>query len=192
MPFSPQPIEEKPYNKCINCEHIGKICDGPNFLAMSIERWAEWCKTRKNYLDWTNEELSEKSRIAKTTVDKILSGHSKDIRITTMQQMTRALVNGSWGKYPCSMAIGADTDEVLHEKCTQLASKVIYLKEQIAFKEKQMESKDELLRENLSFFKRKNKIITVLAVLLGIFVAIVIAALVADVMLPNVGFFWKA
>lgn len=192
MPFSPQTIEEKPYNKCINCEHIGKTCDGPNFLAMSIERWAEWCKIRKNYLDWTNEELSEKSGIAKATVDKILSGHSKDIRITTMQQMTRTLVNGSWGKYPCSMAIGVDTDEVLREKCNQLASKVIYLKEQISFTEKQLESKDELLRENFSFFKRKNKIITVLATLLGIFVSIVIAALVADAMLPNVGFFWKA
>ena len=101
MPFSPQTLEEKPYNICISCPKIGQSCDGPNFLAMSVERWCEWCRFRKEYLGWKNGTLAEKAGVAKISVDRIMKGDVKDLRITTMQAVTKALVNGSWGQSPC-------------------------------------------------------------------------------------------
>ena len=101
MPFSPETLEEKPYNICISCPKIGQSCDGPNFLAMSVERWCEWCKLRKEYLGWKNSTLAEKAGVAKISVDRIMKGDVKDLRITTMQAVTKALVNGSWGQSPC-------------------------------------------------------------------------------------------
>ena len=101
MPFSPETLEEKPYNICISCPKIGQTCDGPNFLAMSIERFCEWCRLRRDYLGWKNQLVADKANVSKVSVDRIMTGDSKDLRITTMQAVARALVNGVWGHSPC-------------------------------------------------------------------------------------------
>jgi len=168
MPFSPQTLEEKPYNLCINCVHIGKRCDGPNFLAMEIERWCEWCKLRKKHLGWSSDYVADRASVSKVSVDRIMAGNVKDLRISTMQAVTKALVNGTWGQYPCVMAAtGMDESEAATKQCEKLyneidklkadhkaeieamridhAQKINFLKEQVKFKEEQMLAKDKLL-----------------------------------------------
>lgn len=214
MSFAPQHFEEKPYNACIDCVHIGKRCDGPNFLAMSTERWCEWCHLRKEYLDWTNAKVAEISGVALVTVNRVMSGNVKDLRISTMQSITKALVNGTWGQYPCVMGetetVYVDNPELL-EKCQQLQAtidslnrehqmnqtihdsdkqKVEYLKEQVKFKEEQMIKKDKILEENYGFIKRKNRVIAILSTFLAIAVVVIMAALVVDRLDSSKGFFW--
>ncbi len=167
MPFSLRTIEDKPYNMCINCIHIGKRCDGPNFLAMEIERWCEWCKLRKEYLGWTNSHIAEVAEVSKISVDRIMSANVKDLRISTMQAVTKMLVNGSWGQYPCAMAAtGTDSAESaaqcvkLQEEIDRLKAQhkaeleamhaetermINFLTKQVQFKEEQMRAKDKLL-----------------------------------------------
>ena len=123
MPFSPQTLEEKPYNLCLNCAHIGKRCDGPNFLAMDTERWCEWCRLRKEYLGWTNARIADGAGVSKISVDRVMSGNVKDLRISTMQSITRVLVNGTWGQYPCAMA-GVSEPEVIYVDNPSLVEKV--------------------------------------------------------------------
>lgn len=101
MPFSTETLEEKPYNICISCPKIGQTCDGPNFLAMTVERWCEWCHLRRDHLNWKNQTIADKAGVSKISVDRIMAGDVKDLRITTMQAVTKALVNGVWGKSPC-------------------------------------------------------------------------------------------
>ena len=101
MPFSPETLEEKPYNICISCPKLGQTCDGPNFLAMSIDRFCEWCRLRRDYLGWKNQLVADKACVSKISVDRIMAGDSKDLRITTMQAVAKALVNGVWGQSPC-------------------------------------------------------------------------------------------
>ena len=101
MPFSPETLEEKPYNICISCPKIGQTCDGPNFLAMPIEQFCEWCRLRRDYLGWKNQFVADKASVSKVSGDRIMAGDSKDLRITTMQAVARALVNGVWGHSPC-------------------------------------------------------------------------------------------
>lgn len=214
MPFSPKSLEEKPYNACLNCAHIGKKCDGPNFLAMSIERWCEWCRLRKEYLGWTNAHVADLAEISKVSVDRAMSGNVKDLRISTMQAITRALVNGTWGQYPCAMAEMNDAQTVYvdnpvlveraehadHE-CKRLQEtldsiraddqrKIEFLKEQVKFKEEQMKEKDKLLAERYQFLKRKDKVILTLSILLSICVLLIITALIVDRMNSGIGFFW--
>ena len=110
MPFSPETLEEKPYNICISCPRIGQSCDGPNFLAMSVERWCEWCHLRKDYLGWRSSVLAEKAGVSKISVDRIMSCDVKDLRITTMQAVTKALVNGSWGQSPCVLVTESEKE----------------------------------------------------------------------------------
>ena len=108
-------MPEKPYDRCLNCPNLGVRCDGPNFLAMTIDRWIEWCRKRKDFLGWTNYVVSCESDVPESTVNRILSGASKDIRVTTMQAITKALINGTWGQYPC-----ADPNSNAAEECERL------------------------------------------------------------------------
>ena len=202
--YSPHTYEEKPYNQCLSCIHIGKKCDGPNFLAMTTERWCEWVRLRKEYLDWTNAQIAEQAEVSKVSVDRIMSGNIKDIRTTTMQAVTKALVNGSWGQYPCALAAIETTTEtdnsVLINECENLRKalaneqdsskrKVDFLKEQVSFIEKQLEAKDEQLHERYNFIKRKDRIITILSVILGVLVTAVIGVLIFDLMNGHFGYF---
>ncbi len=136
-PFSIKSFEEKPYNTCINCIHIGKHCDGPNFLAMSIERWCEWCKLRKQYLKFKNAYIAEEADVAEVTVDRIMSGHAKDLRFTTIQAVTKVLVNGSWGQNPCAMASVSDLQTVYVEN-PDSQKKIEALQEQVRIKDQQI------------------------------------------------------
>lgn len=118
MSLSPQIVEEKPYNRCLNCANIGKKCDGPNFLAMSAERRSEWMRLRKEYLHsmepdkWTNSYIAEAAGVSKVTVSRVLSGDMKDIRISTIEAVLKVLVNGSWGQYPCAMESAPEAEVV--------------------------------------------------------------------------------
>lgn len=219
MTFSIKNFEERPYDTCLGCVHIGKNCDGPNFLAMTTERWCEWCRLRKEYLGWTNSHVAEIAGVSKISIDRIMSGNVKDLRTTTMQAVTKALVNGSWGQYPCAMVANTDKEEIyvdnpaLVAECERLQRtldnliadhkkemeeihaseqrKVDFLREQINVKDKQIEEEKEILSERYKIIKVKDRAIAILAVLLGISLTAIIGALVADVFNPEVGFFWK-
>ena len=185
MPFSPETLEEKPYNICISCPKIGQTCDGPNFLAMPIDRFCEWCRLRRDYLGWKNQFVADKAGVSKVSVDRIMTGDSKDLRITTMQAVARALVNGSWGQYPCALV--AETEKevlvdnpVIVAQCQHLLNtldtltaeykaeraafqeetqrKINFLREQIAFKERQMDAKDKQIELLHSLIQRKENI----------------------------------
>lgn len=175
MPFSPETLEEKPYNICISCPKLGQICDGPNFLAMSVDRWCEWCHLRRDHLKWKNQTIADKAGVSKISVDRIMAGDVKDLRITTMQAVTRALVNGSWGQSPCVLVTESEKEiyvdnPVIVAQCQHLQAtldtlsedykkemaavraeaqkKIDFLREQIAIKDKQIEWMHSIIAHN--------------------------------------------
>lgn len=196
MPFSPETLEEKPYNRCIKCPHIGVRCDGPNFLAMSPDRRSEWCRIRKEYLGFTNLYIAEQGGISEMSVARFMSGNNKDMRISTLVEIFRVLVNGTWGQYPCAMAEDQEPKDCASCKRIQDAQsdsqkKIDFLRQQVAFKEEQMRIKDKQLAERTDFLRRKDRINVILSVLLGISVLAIIAALAIDAANPDLGFFWR-
>ncbi len=168
MPYSPKTYEEKPYNRCIDCIYIGKDCDGPNFLAMSIERWCEWCRFRKDYIRLTNAEIAERAELSEATVKKIIAGNTSGLLVDTMQRVTRVLVNGTWGQYPCAMAAQGDPEELqaAAEECERLKNdiatvradeqrKIDHLKEQIRYNERLLQDRYEFLKQKDSIIERR-------------------------------------
>ena len=135
MPFSPETLEEKPYNICISCSRIGQTCDGPNFLAMSVERFCEWCRLRRDYLGWKNQFVADEACVSRISVDRIMTGDSKDLRITTMQAVAKALVNGVWGQSPCVLVTENEKEiyvdnPVILAQCQHLQNSLDTLTEQ--------------------------------------------------------------
>lgn len=163
MPFSPETLEEKPYNICISCPKLGQTCDGPNFLAMSVERWCEWCRFRKDFLGWKNSYIAEKAGVSKMSVDRIMAGDVKDLRITTMQAVTRALVNGTWGQSPCVLVTETEKEiyvdnPVIVAQCQHLQNSLDKLSEdyraELAYVREEAQNKINFLRDQVAIKDR--------------------------------------
>lgn len=168
MPFSPETLEEKPYNICISCPKIGQICDGPNFLAMPIERFCEWCRLRRDYLGWKNQFVADKASVSKVSVDRIMAGDSKDLRITTMQAVAKALVNGVWGHSPCVLVTETEKEiyvdnPVIVAQCQHLQNTLEALsedyKKEMDYVREEAQKKIDFLMEQV---KKKDRHIDVL------------------------------
>lgn len=138
---------DKPYNRCITCGKIGVNCDGPNFLAMSGDRWMEWVKLRKEYLGWSNADIADQSQVSKTTVDRIFSGHGGDLRISTMEAITKALVNGTWGQFPCADPGGDLSSEYL-KTIEEQKEKIASLYEEITAAHAERRSQEAYVNES--------------------------------------------
>ncbi len=206
MPFTPETIAVKPYNKCIKCDYLGTKCDGPNVIAMSKERYCEWCRQLKEERGWSNAKLAEVSGISKATIDKMMTNRITGLNGETISTVTCALVygyacpDGNWGKFPCAMEAPEESPEDC-PKCAEFQrqletqtkgdrEKIDYLKDQIKFKEGQMLSKDKLLDERADFLRRKDRAIVTLSALLAIAVIMIFGAILIDMFNPNIGFFW--
>ena len=213
MPFTPETIAVKPYNQCIKCDYLGTKCDGPNVIAMSKDRYCEWCRQLKEERGWSNAKLAEVSGVSKATIDKMMTNRITGLNGETISSVTCALVygyaepEGNWGRFPCAMVApntapdGCPKCEELRKQMeTQLSSdreKIDHLKKQVSFaesqlmeKDKQICSKDDRLKERASFMRQKDRVITILSVLLGLSVLLIIGALLIDLFNPNIGFFW--
>ena len=173
MPFSPETLEEKPYNICISCSRIGQTCDGPNFLAMSVERWCEWCHLRRDFLGWKNQTIADKSGISKISIDRIMAGDVKDLRISTMQAVSQALVNGTWGQSPCVLVTETEKEiyvdnPAIIAQCKHLQNTLDTLsadyKAELAIIREEAREKVEFLREQIAI---KDKHIGLLYTLLN-------------------------
>ena len=139
---------------------------------------------RRDYLGWKNQLVADKAGVSKISVDRIMTGDSKDLRITTMQAVARALLNGVWGQSPCVLVAEAEKDTqvdnpVIVAQCQHLQNtldtltaeykaeraafreeaqrKIDFLREQIAFKERQMDAKDKQIELLHSLLSRKDQ-----------------------------------
>lgn len=206
MPFTPETIAVKPYNQCIKCDYLGTKCDGPNVIAMSKERFCEWCRQLKEERGWSNAKLAEVAEVSKATIDKMMTNRVAGLNGETISTVTCALIyghacpDGNWGKFPCAMVAPDDTPNEC-PKCADLRlqleqqtkndrEKIDFLKQQVAFKEEQMLTKDKHLEQRADFIYRKDRIIAIMAVLLGISVLLILTAVFVDMFNPNVGFFF--
>lgn len=165
MSYSPQTYEEKPYNRCIDCVYIGKECDGPNFLAMSIDRWCEWCRFRKDYIHLTNAEIAERAEVSEATVKKIIAGNTSGLLVDTMQRVTKVLVNGTWGQYPCAMAAHGEPEELkaAAEECKRLRDSIADIRSDAQRKidhlKAQIDQQNRFLQDRYEFLKQKDSVI---------------------------------
>lgn len=211
MPASPA-THEKPYNRCIDCNHIGVRCDGPDFLAMEIPRLCEWSRLRKDHLHrndpkWTNAYIAEESKVSKTTVDRFFTGKLEDLNFTTAARIIRVLINGTWGQYPCAMAADQESPDhtAVVEQCRQLQTALDSIgehhraeinairaesQETITLLKNGVAQRDKLLNERYDFLKMKDRAIAALSILLSVAVVAIIAALVVDRLNTDIGFFW--
>jgi transcriptional regulator with XRE-family HTH domain len=94
------------FDRCIGCERLGKDCV-PNLMALSFPDLMNWWKKRQALLDWTNQELADKSGIPVGTINRIRKGED-DPRYSTMRSIIHALMGGHTAEFPCQKKLDAE------------------------------------------------------------------------------------
>ena len=199
--------EEKSFNKCLKCQFLSNGCSGPNMTAMSPERVCEFLQLRRLLLGYTYKKTATLSNLSEITVKRYLTNKVKDPSFLVIQALSHALVCDLDGPSPCPIHLFPDEAEqaaackaaqdALAQKEKEFErelenerKKVSYLLEQIKFDESQMNVMDKVIDDRASFMKRKDRYIFHLALLLGLSVAVIIGALIVDILNPDVGFFF--
>lgn len=177
------------YLECLSCPKLGVSCDGPNFVAMTAHELIEWCKERKKRLGMSNAKLSELSGMPKGTIDRLFAGTHADFKYETMRPLVRVLVGGEWNGNPCPNP-DAHVEEELHkieDENAKLKDAVQHHKEDInAVKAEYLET----IRFLRGQVKDKKIAVVTLSIVLGLSLAAVFGFLIADILNPNIGFFW--
>lgn len=104
-------VTDKPYNRCLSCDHRKVRCDGPRTSAMSLQRWCEYMRDMKDLNGQTNAEIAEKSGVSIRRIEKIMSlSCETDIMRETARAIEDAII-GSSNQYPCYLAFEAAAPE---------------------------------------------------------------------------------
>lgn len=168
------------FEKCIKCEHLGKMCI-PNVFIMPVGEMKEWQKKLKAHKKITNAELSELSGVPKGTIDGHFAAksHAVDVNYSTFAPIFCALVECEDTEMDCAVE---NTHGITEEDLQNLKDDY---QEQIDFLKEQLEKSQDIADA------RKNLVMT-LGSFLFITLVLIIGALIVDRLDPNLGFFWRS
>ena len=89
------------FEKCIKCERLGQSC-APNLMVLPFQDLIQWCTKRQKYLEWTNQELADRSTVPVGTINRIKAGNYADCKYTTIRNILIALMGGTTDEFPCA------------------------------------------------------------------------------------------
>lgn len=154
--------------KCKDCKRSETGCL-KYISSLSPEDLRDWCLRRKNALLLTNQNIADIANISKRTVDRFFAADVHDFRFSSVQPIIYALLQ--------------DFDCRVNSTQTMLEAERANMKIQNLEQQLKTEKRD------LVFAR---KYIVILSVTLAIAAAVIVAALVFDMLHADKGFFWLA
>ena len=109
------------FERCIKCERIGQDCV-PHLLSLPWGELLDFWKKRQAFLGWSNQVLSDKSKIPVGTINRIKAGED-DARYSTMRSIIHALLGGYSVEFPCQKKLDQEFAhfETLETQCKELS-----------------------------------------------------------------------
>ena len=92
------------FEKCIKCDRLGESCV-PNLMLLPFADLIQWCGKRQKYLDWTNPQLADKSKVPLGTITRIKGGKYTDAMYLNIKSILIALIGGTNNEFPCNELI---------------------------------------------------------------------------------------
>lgn len=94
-------LTDKPYYKCLTCQHRTENQCGPRTSLMTLLEWSELMRAMKEANKLTNAEIERRSGISVKTIEKIMAlSYDQDIMRDTARRIEEAIM-GSSDKFPC-------------------------------------------------------------------------------------------
>ena len=180
------------FERCVDCEKMGKTCGGPDFYLMQADELIAWCKRRKEYLRLSNAKIAEAANMSRGTVDNLFANTHADFRYETIRPVLQVLISKTGVQDPCGATGDAEAARI-KEEYERLQRENEQLKKELERERAQHEQDKGYLREQLKSLQvlvrtRKHIIYFLFAALMVILCAI-IGVLIWDKMNPNIGWF---
>lgn len=111
------------FEKCIKCERLGTSC-APNLMVLPFLDLMQWCTKRQKYLEWTNQELADRSTVPVGTINRIKAGNYMDCKYTTIRNILIALMGGTTDEFPCTEQVDKELQqlEALEKQAAKLSA----------------------------------------------------------------------
>lgn len=101
-------FSEKPYNRCLSCQHRKVRCDGPRTSGLELARWCEYMRDMKEVNGLTNAYIAAEADVSVKTVERLMALNSdQDILRDTARRIENVII-GSTSTYPCYLAFEAE------------------------------------------------------------------------------------
>lgn len=110
------------FEKCIKCTRMGESCV-PNLMLLPFPDLMQWCTKRQKYLEWTNQTLADKSKVAVGTINRIKAGDYLDCKYSTIRNLLLALIGGTTDEFACTELVERELQqkELFEQQATRLA-----------------------------------------------------------------------
>jgi hypothetical protein len=110
------------FEKCIACNRIGESCV-PNLMLLSFPELLKWCAKRQKHLDWTNNDLADKSKVPVSTINRIKGGDYLDCKYSTIKNILITLIGGTSDEFSCTEQVEREMKqkEQLEQQAAQFA-----------------------------------------------------------------------
>ena len=140
------------FDKCIQCNRMGESCV-PNLMLLPFSELMQWCGKRQKYLGWTNQVLSDKSKVPFGTINRIKAGEYDDCKYSTIQNVLITLIGGTRDEFSCTAQVEKELQQMeLLEK--QAAKLELTEKENAALKE-HLDKIDEQHRQDIRAIRQE-------------------------------------
>ena len=131
------------FEKCITCHKIGVSCV-PNLMLLPFEDLLVWWDKRQKYLEWSKQDLADRSNVPIGTIKRIKAGEHPDCRYSTIKSILITLIGGTTDEFACSDRLESDLKEI--ERLKEHADKLSFVEQENAE-----------LKETLRHIEEKNR-----------------------------------
>lgn len=115
------------FEKCIKCDRLGETCV-PNLMLLPFPELIQWCIKRQKHLEWTNQELADRSKVPVGTINRIKAGEYMDCKYSTIRSLLITLIGGTTDEFPCNNLIEKELEQV--DKLEKQAAKLSAVEKQ--------------------------------------------------------------
>ena len=134
------------FEKCIKCNRIGESCV-PNLMLLPFPKLIEWWSKRQKYLEWTNQDLSEKSGVPLGTINRIKVGEYQDCKYSTIKNILIALIGGTKDEFHCTEQVENELKNL--EQLEQQAAKLAIVETENEMLKARLDNFDEMHRKDI-------------------------------------------
>ena len=186
------------HENCSNC-HAGEMPCLGDLIFMEPEQRIEQYRAWKKEAGYSKIHIAEEVGVSEVSVSRFFAGHTKDTKVSTLIDILRVLFRDRY--YNCRKQHAQNISRAQTDNIEDIKSRmqeqheadrriIDYLKTEIEKRDAQLLTRDKLLEDRACFMRQKDRYIRTLAILLGVTVFAILCFLAADVVNPNLGFFW--
>ncbi len=99
------------FEKCIVCNRMGESCV-PNLMLLPFADLMQWCNKRQKHLEWTSQDLADRSKVPIGTIKRIKAGEYLDCKYSTIKSILIALIGGTTDEFACTEQVEKELRDI--------------------------------------------------------------------------------